>query len=788
MMNCISCNTDLPTGAVFCPECGTTVTATVACKFCGEGNGPDEAFCSSCGKSTKSDLPSVAKTATPELSKAIGSEFAWLFDEDNYRSVSSANVDIPYGAVAVTIVDGKVASVQEQSLYEKKNAVLGFIKFIGGIKEQLLDLAFGKEQKIQSYILLNLQGLPIVTYTHPIPTPGALDSALRFEFWIATNGDKTSPEQLKNIGTFFQRCMGPKRTLSINDFLNLAVGNIPNLIAGISTSNLNQQSERDKISQLLLQATGISSKCVYVRSRKSEQKTIDISKYQKPITCSGCDSLYFSPLKFCEVCGQDLSGSLIPSASFLQAENKEEITIRLRYTQDIEDGVVTKSSEEISEAVVTLLGPILRRRTVASLMDGTALDDLEKVLNTDLVKQFQGYITDFKVIDIRTASEDWFFRTDALVQEELRKIESDKQFLAVDGAQIDLQAAAFAITMRRVHQGDSEELQLRKAGLESRKNLAEVEVDEHDFETKIDLRKEGIDDLAEQERLSREKAKMLRERDFNREQTKGDREDEHSTVDHTMGLEKKVATHDIDLADMTGEAQSRAKRRDISDGSFEQEEAIRLEAERKHKLGHIEEDLQDRQNQRQVDKLKAMAEMEANMAKQDNEFELSKVNSMKGMSAQEILLMQATQLAKAGQVIDTAKIIEASSGAAIKDEMYQKMLDNQKEATQLAIDAHKSAADSALKSSENMAKVAGAAAANSNEGYKEAAKIAQTTNEKSMESMAKVATATAGRKTGKEEADSKDDKIPCIKNDCEHEFEGKAKKFCPKCGTNQFDN
>jgi hypothetical protein len=788
MMNCISCNIDLPTGAVFCPECGTTVTATVACKFCGEGNGPDEAFCSSCGKSTKSDLPSVAKTATPELSKAIGSEFAWLFDEDNYRSVSSANVDIPYGAVAVTIVDGKVASVQEQSLYEKKNAVLGFIKFIGGIKEQLLDLAFGKEQKIQSYILLNLQGLPIVTYTHPIPTPGALDSALRFEFWIATNGDKTSPEQLKNIGTFFQRCMGPKRTLSINDFLNLAVGNIPNLIAGISTSNLNQQSERDKISQLLLQATGISSKCVYVRSRKSEQKTIDISKYQKPITCSGCDSLYFSPLKFCEVCGQDLSGSLIPSASFLQAENKEEITIRLRYTQDIEDGVVTKSSEEISEAVVTLLGPILRRRTVASLMDGTALDELEKVLNADLVKQFQGYITDFKVIDIRTASEDWFFRTDALVQEELRKIESDKQFLAVDGAQIDLQAAAFAITMRRVHQGDSEELQLRKAGLESRKNLAEVEVDEHDFETKIDLRKEGIDDLAEQERLDREKAKMLRERDFNREQTKGDREDEHSTVDHKMGLEKKVATHDIDLADMTGEAQSRAKRRDVSDGSFEQEEAIRLEAERKHKLGHIEEDLQDRQNQRQVDKLKAMAEMEANMAKQDNEFELSKVNSMKGMSAQEILLMQATQLAKAGQVIDTAKIIEATSGAAIKDEMYQKMLDNQKEATQLAIDAHKSAADSALKSSENMAKVAGAAAANSNEGYKEAAKIAQTTNEKSMESMAKVATATAGRKTGKEEADSKDDKIPCIKNDCEHEFEGKAKKFCPKCGTNQFDN
>ena len=776
-MNCTSCNTDLPAGAVFCPECGTTVTATVACKFCGEGNAPDEAFCSSCGKPTKSDLASVAKNASPVLSKAIGSEFAWLFDEENYRSVSSANVDIPYGAVAVTIVDGKVASVQEQSLYEKKNSVLGFVKFLGGIKDQLLDLAFGKEQKVQSYILLNLQGLPIVTYTHPIPTPGSLDAALRFEFWVETHGDKTTPEQLTNIGTFFQRCMGSKRTLSINDFLNLAIGNIPNLIAGISTSNLNQQAEREKISQLLLQATGISSRCVYVRSRKTEQKTIDISKYQKPITCSGCNSQYFSPLKFCEVCGQDLSGSLIPSASFLQAENKEEITIRLRYTQDIEDSVVTKTPEEISEAVVILLGPILRRRTVASLMDAAALEELEKALNADLVKQFQGYISDFKIIDIRTASEDWFFRTDALVQEELRKIESDKQFLAVDGAQIDLQELAFAMRMRSIRQGNSEELQKRKAALET-----EVEI--HELETRVDLRKEGIDDQAEQERLEREKVKMLRDREFNREQAKGDREDEHSTVDHTMGLEKKVATHDIDLADMTGEAQSRANRRETSDDIFKKEEEIRLEAEKAQKLGHIEQDLQDREHQRQVDKLKAMTEMEANMAKQDADFELAKVDGMKSMDAQQILAMQAAQLVKSGGNAAAADIVKAIA----ESHAVSKMLDIQKEASQSAIDAHKSATEIALKSSENMSKVASNAATSSSDAYKEAAKIAQTTNEKSMESMAKVATATAGRKTGKEEADSKNDRIPCISSECEHEFEGKAKKFCPKCGTNQFDN
>ncbi len=764
-MNCTACNTDLPAGAGFCPECGIAAVATIACKFCGEANAPDEAFCSSCGKPNKSDLPSVAKDATSALSRAIGSDFAWFFDEESYRSVTSSKIDIPYGAVAVTLVDGKVQSVKDQGLYEgnKNNSIKDFFQ---SVYEQWLGLSGKRDQKIQSYILLNLQDLPVVTYTHPITVPGTVGAGFRFEFWIESHGEKTTDEQLKNIGLFFQRCIGDKRRLSINDFKNLAIGFIPNIIESITASNQDLQTYPEKISKLLIQSTGISSKCIYVRSRKSEQRYIDVSKFQKPIVCSGCESHYFSALKFCEVCGNDMSGSLIQGASFLQAENKEEITLRLRYTEDAEDGVVTKTSDEIAEAVVTLLGPVLRRRTVASLMEGSALVELEKLLNIELVKLFKGYITEFKVVDIRTASEDWFFKTDALVQEELRKIESDKQFLAVDGAQIDLKELKFAIQMRQVRQGNSEELQLRKAGLESRANIAEVDISEHELVTRVDLRKEGIDDKAEQERLEREKAKMLRERDFSREQAKGDREDEHSSVDHTMGLEKKVATHDIDLADMTGEAQSRANRRATSDEIFKEEEEVRI----------------------QVGKLKAMAEMEANMAKQDSEFELSKVNSMKGMSAQEILLMQATQLAKAGQVIDTAKIIEATSGASIKDDMYQKMLENQKEASQLAIDAHKSAADSALKTSENMSKVASNAAASSTDGYKEAAKIAQTTNEKSMESMAKVATATAGRKTGKDEAESKSDTIACINAECEHTFEGKAKKFCPKCGTNQFDN
>jgi rRNA maturation endonuclease Nob1 len=785
-MKCSACSVDISDDSKFCPECGVTVTQSVACNFCNEPNLPSASFCAECGKPMKADLASVAAGATSIKSQAVGVDFAYMLDEDSYRSVSTAKIEIPYGGIAVTLIDGKVSNIQEQKNYEgnKNNSIVDFLK---GVFDSATALIGRQNQEVKTYILLNIQGLPIVSYTHPIASPGALDASLRFDFWIDSAGEKSTPEQLRNVGLFFQRCIGNKKNLTLSDFKNLAIANIPSLLGTIPLVELSTQDGRDKISNLILQATGISSKCTYLRGRKQERRFIDISKYQKPISCSGCGAQYHEKLKFCEACGQDLSNAdWVSSVSYLQASNGEEVTIRLSLLEDAENDVVRKSDGEISQIIVQQLGPIIRRKDLMALMEANVLTELEGIVNSNLARDFQGYVSEIKLVDVRTANEDWFFKTEALINEELRKIETDNRFLAVDEAETDYMAAAFSMAIRRVKQNDSEQLIRRKTALEAKKNFSAVDIEEHALDTSVDLQKEAIDAAAERER-------MLRDRELNRERKKGDREDEVTGVDHKLDLDKKVVKHDIDVADLTGEAQSRAKRRDVSDLSFEQEEAIRLEAQKKAQLGHIEEDLQDRQNQRQIDKLKAMADMEASMAKQDNEFELSKVNSMKGMSAQEILAMQAAQLVKAGGAANAADIVKAmadsqaaSSGASIKDEMYQKMLDIQKEATQVAIDAHKSAADSALRSSESMAKVAGAAASNSMDGYKEAAKIAQTTNEKSMESMAKVATATAGRKEG-----SQTSTIECKSPQCDAQIglnaEGKPKKFCPKCGFNQHD-
>ena len=80
--------------------------------------------------------------------------------------------------------------------------------------------------------------------------------------------------------------------------------------------------------------------------------------------------------------------------------------------------------------------------------------------------------------------------------------------------------------------------------------------------------------------------------------------------------------------------------------------------------------------------------------------------------------------------------------------------------------------------------VAKVAAAESNQGYKEAAKISQSVNEKSMDSMAKVATAAAGKKTTSKE-DGDNVKIECIHAECDAVFDSKVPKFCHKCGKSQ---
>jgi hypothetical protein len=304
-------------------------------------------------------------------------------------------------------------------------------------------------------------------------------------------------------------------------------------------------------------------------------------------------------------------------------------------------------------------------------------------------------------------------------------------------------------------------------------------VQTHEIDTQTKLKKEAINEQAERARHERTAAEKDRERELQRKDSRADREDETEAVDHDLSLDKKMAQHDSDLTDIVGESQSRAKRREVTDNSFEEEEKIRLQAKEL-------QDVEALRIEQELTKLKGLAAIDAELEKQKNEFELtkqkassefelSKIQNLKGLSAQELLAMQAAELAKsAGGGEATANLIKAiadsqaaASGASIKDEMYKEMLAVQKDSMQSAIEAHK-----------------------------DAAQIAQSTNEKSMDVMSKVAEKAAGAvttavavklgdNTDKEKDKNKESKITTC-SACNHTWPSdKVIKFCEKCGEPQ---
>jgi hypothetical protein len=792
-MKCTSCNAEIPAAGKFCPECGATSAQTMPCTHCGEHNASNSTFCAGCGKSLKSQAQSQQVSAG---SQDASTDFVYLLSDEKMRAVSTSNVRIPYGCFAVTLVNGVVNGIQDQisSNSSEPSAISDFFKSVSEFARGLIGQ---KNNDVKTYVVSNCQGLPLISYVHPVKLPAAANSNLRFDFWLEASPGQSEPAG-GPLGLFLQRMLANKTKLSSAEFRQTAIAAVQSILGSQPDLKVDSQESLDAVIALLKKTTGISGRCLLTKGKLVERRFIEVSKIQKPVNCNQCDESYTSKVKFCEVCGSNMdSADWGGSTQMLQSASGEVIVLKISLLSDKENDYY--SDEQVASMVISVLDSVVRKIETAQVTESSKLEVLSEALNKALVNSFDGILSKFSVIDIRTAGQEWFFKTEALIAEELRKIDTQQRSLAVDERALDFNEAAFALAMRSAAQRDDQ----RRKELQLRTQTVEIEIDELTLETRTQLRKEGIDHGAEGERLEREKERLKREREFQREvtsenradqteQTKFERTGELDQAQHEIQLEKTVAQHDIELADMTGEAQSRARRRDIGDTSFETEEQIRLKAAERTQLGNIEEDLQDRQNQRQVDKMRAMAEMEANMAKQDHDFELAKVDGMKTMNAAQILAMQAAQLVKAGGDAAAADIVKSiaqsqadSAGSNIKDDLYKQLIQAKDDGAKLALDAQKTAMDALLKSNEGMAKIAGNASSNAVEGYKEAAKVAQTTNEKSMDSMSKVATAAAGRKPTKEETEASTS-TDCKSQECDFVFEGKIKKFCPKCGTNQF--
>lgn len=790
-MQCNHCSHELSPNALFCNMCGTPTSETVTCRHCGHKNSKGAKFCSNC----RGDLSESSVTQIPS-NKPKSDDFIFAISEQVATAKAAAGASTPWGYFAVVIKDGFISTEASRELKAEidSNKDQGNIwtrswnaakKWVG-IGASNTTAAHTSNSEV--YFVMDAQGLPLITHARPTPLTGYPEAQIKFEFWLEAPDKSTASNDPKNnpLGLFFQRCLGGRGSLTQYEFKQIAIEQAEKVLQNFNLDSLiSDPASAQLISAELKKLTGISSNCFRVLGKVQERIQLDISR--SPIKCTNidedkgsvCGQTFLKEMKFCTSCGGDLSTHDVKvQPKKLLSKEGEILTLRLSMMINrgayagVDPSLTTEIDVDndfrfkVTEQVVDYLSSTLRDYTLAQLMQPSSLNEISNYLSDYLLKQFRGYITGFTVMDIRSASEEWFFQSEAAVKEELKRLQAEQSRLQVDNAEIDLDEAAFAVALRQLKQEQSQELRVRQVEMEQRLANANLELQEYEIDTQTELKKEAVDEQAERTRHERESSRMDRDRELQRKEKRFDREDESEAIDHDLSLDKKMAKHDIELTDMVGESQSRAKRRDISDNSFSEEERIRLQAKELQEVEAI-------RMEQELTKLKGLAAIDAELEKQKNEFEISKIQNLKGLSAQELLAMQAAELAKsAGGGEATANLIKAiadsqaaASGANIKDELYKEMLAVQKDAMQSAIQAHKDAAN-----------------------------IAQSTNEKSMDVMSKVAEKAAGAVTtavavklgdGNDKDKDKDNKVSKC-SACGHTWASdKVIKFCEKCGEPQ---
>ena len=736
MIKCQSCNHENDPGSTFCTNCGQSIQSSIACSSCGSANDVGAAFCIDCGKpQNSSQTTGIVGTEQPI-------EFLSELDEETIIFLEKSNAQVPFGCVAVFIADGVISDFKHSGSLSASSGggFLNFLKEVGSLAKKLLGVSSSNKENKRILLLQDIKGLPLVKHQVPLKISGSPNAALSFEFYF----DFEDTNAKEKLGIFLQRHLGSKNKILFQDLKNAAIANLPNLLESYDHQQLSSETTRQQLTAQITQLSGISAKCTFQYGNNLNRQQIEISKFNDPVACPNCSISITTSSKFCEECGHDVSGiDFNKGSKFLLSSDGEQLTLKIVYFEDEFDSGMF-SQGELSQKLFDLSQNILSQYSVNDLASAKILSNISADLSGQLTQAMQNYIHDVSILDIKTAQQDWLFNTEALIKEELRNVDANKKRLVIEGAELDLQQAAMAMAMRRVELESDHDLELRRQALNARKQSAELELDEHALESEVNLKKRDID-----------KATISAER-----------EDQFSQLDHEKKLEREAALHDVDLANISDEARSQSNRRGVDDSSYAEQEKIRLEAERKSKLGNVEEDLKDRDSQRQLDKMQKMAEMEAAMAKQDMDFELQKTEAMKNMTPQEILAMQAAQLAKTAGKDGAADVVKSiaesqaeSSGAKIKDDLYKQMLETQKDALNTALESQKAANETLLKSNQQFEKM----------------------SEKSMESMSKVATAKASNKSDTKAAN--DNSIDCPNEDCDASFKGKVPKFCNKCGT-----
>jgi hypothetical protein len=791
----------------------------------------------SLGEPFKSSGEGTAWDSIKDAAKKIGVGIIDMFkvamvekkpDATKYpKSVKGGRVPNLYGYFLVIIDQGKIDVVTDAGKYSPpKGAELFLVadlvglplaRITGSIGRSEFDTSAGEISDAQYAINMWLD--PGVTSWSKIPTVNS------------TNKDDKLKQDQERVGRFLQHFMEGRDDLTIEDFLLLAKKSLQPIInATLTLDNLKNlqliDSTKLKFNDSACRLLGVTTEIIIRPGNQifRHQLTIDettIGLYQgnnatteDSILGDGADRVWVCQCKvenpirfaFCDGCGAPKPSAIDENSRIgrkLVSADGDQVIFDLSF---VSYDKLKLNTDEIAIKCIEILRPICRKYPIDNIGDPNVLSYITTSLNKAFGTGTLGSISEFSIIDFRSSDTDWRLQTRAKIKDQLRNVGDQKAELEVDEAKLALREAQLITSRRELNLEENEnniDIQKEKINLESDLNRTSMrstfEVDERKVHAKNEIDIEKID-----REVDRERKKL--DRDDLEESVLIQRKDQFSQLDHEMNLEDTVMRHDIIKEQTLNDVKRKKEKEDLTfkrendeqDLSFE-EKAARLRATRSIDIERAEQNL-DLEKKREIqalelEKLRLEEEMHLKKLQMMAEQDRQQKEVFKGLSASQILAMQASDLAQkgagstleklAGSETDIAKAqYEMESKlSAEKAAMYEKMIELQNIANQNLLNSKDSTQNVQLE----MFKAALQSSKDTAQGIQnlndKALQSAENWNQKSIDAMSKVATAAAstrGDQNIKVDVSPQNDATVCPS--CKKLLPDGTKK-CPDCGS-----
>ena len=733
-------------------------------------------FCSDCG-STISDGDSFCGNCGSDARHAHAARDLAHFPPDTGSSIFFERIPLevlgnpehyqpPHACMALVAVDGSLKRVI-RSGDESAGGKFG-LPFIQQIKNFLARLTKTSIKNQTVYLVSDFAGLPVISVNKYLPTPGTQGRKVTFSFWLGG-----SEEEDAAIGTFLRILPEGTQKVTLEEFRTRCQNILEEALETISLTDLSSSaSARAEFDQSLLRRAGISSSTFFSEAQATSSVFLDVSVRASDPKCASCTSQLSFNDEFCSACGARvpaINTQVDASESLLSSDGKKiglRTMLKFKVTANQTKIDTSTAHRLVYEGARDLVGSL----PSSSFSDPETLSTLSAELSDRLIGSLGEDIVELKIVDASLADDIWLLDAESKIAGQALRLRSAINALQLNESELELDQATQEITIRR-------------AVIEStnRVSRSELTAEENIRMAKIELASR-IDSLSRDSKLSEaEKNSELKalQRELELLEVQAATDGKRADLASELGLKQLEQETRLESkrADFVDERKQRGIDQELGNQDKKHESDIR---KRRSEL-ELTTEQANLEQERTLKKLRDMGEIEAAMAKQDSDAKLAlaaqeaslerlRTQTMSSMTPEQILAIQATELAKQADDPNAVSAItqaiaesQASQSLAVAEKQAQaKMQLEREEASKQILEQNQKSLDAI-----------------------------QHTAVTAMESMAKVASGAkviGSKKGGSEEQNQKASKATetpvCIDASCGYAA-AQSFKFCPKCGVGQ---